>query len=425
MILGDARAAERPARGWGLVLSLALAVAACDTVGGLDAATCAVRTPAAFAPFAGDVRPSAVPGVRTPGYLHADGARLVDHRGRTVRLTGVNWFGFETDAFVPHGLDRRGLGSLLDQVQRLGYNALRVPFANEMLDPRVHPAAGAIDFDHNPELVGLSSLEVLDRLIAEAGQRGLAVILDRHRAYASEAATEARGCTKDGPWYAEGWGEARWVRDWMDLAARYLGDPTVVGVDLSNEPDGSWGDDVPETDWRAAAERAGNAILAVNPELLIIVEGVGRHADFPYDHYWTGGNLAGVRSDPVRLAIPEQLVYSIHDYPASVTDQPWFASAAFPDDLPDVWEAAWGFIARDELAPILIGEFGSRLESSQDRLWLEHLMDYADELGASFTVWSLNPDSVDTGGLLEDDWRTVRRALQDELAGHLEPSAIR
>ncbi len=127
----------------------------------------------------------------------------------------------------------------------------------------------------------------------------------------------------------------------------------------------------------------------------------------------------------MRLAIPEQLVYSIHDYPASVTDQPWFASAAFPDDLPDVWEAAWGFIARDELAPILIGEFGSRLESSQDRLWLEHLMDYADELGASFTVWSLNPDSVDTGGLLEDDWRTVRRALQDELAGHLEPSAIR
>jgi endoglucanase len=48
------------------------------------------------------------------------------------------------------------------------------------------------------------------------------------------------------------------------LARRYKGNPAVVGADLSNEPHGAatWGDDNLATDWRLAAERGGNAILA-------------------------------------------------------------------------------------------------------------------------------------------------------------------
>ena len=53
------------------------------------------------------------------------------------------------------------------------------------------------------------------------------------------------------------------------LAQRYASNPAVIGADLHNEPHGSatWGDGNPATDWRLAAERAGNAILAANPEL--------------------------------------------------------------------------------------------------------------------------------------------------------------
>ena len=43
------------------------------------------------------------------------------------------------------------------------------------------------------------------------------------------------------------------------LARRYLGNDTVIGFDLHNEPHGSatWGDNNTATDWRLAAERAG------------------------------------------------------------------------------------------------------------------------------------------------------------------------
>jgi len=58
----------------------------------------------------------------------------------------------------------------------------------------------------------------------------------------------------------------------------------------------------PSRDWRLAAERAGNAILAINPDLLIIVEGVECYGPGSKNDPWKGagctwwrGNLLGVR----------------------------------------------------------------------------------------------------------------------------------
>lgn len=53
--------------------------------------------------------------------------------------------------------------------------------------------------------------------------------------------------------------------------------PLVVAFDIRNEPHDvparhmTWGDGNPATDWAYAAERAGDAILDVNPDLLIVV----------------------------------------------------------------------------------------------------------------------------------------------------------
>jgi len=59
----------------------------------------------------------------------------------------------------------------------------------------------------------------------------------------------------------------------------------VIGADLHNEPHGpaTWGSGDVATDWRLAAERAGNAILKVNPDWLIIVQGV---QEYQGDTYW-------------------------------------------------------------------------------------------------------------------------------------------
>ena len=52
------------------------------------------------------------------------------------------------------------------------------------------------------------------------------------------------------------------------LAGHYKGNPLVIGGDLHNEPRGqaTWGDGNEKTDWRLAAERAGNAVLKANPD---------------------------------------------------------------------------------------------------------------------------------------------------------------
>ena len=92
----------------------------------------------------------------------------------------------------------------------------------------------------------------------------------------------------------------------------------VIGADLWNEPKmkASWGYN-PETDWNLAAERVGTAIQNVNPDWLIFVEGIGVD-------YWWGGNLQGVKTHPVRLPIPNKVVYSVHEYIIDLYPQPWF-----------------------------------------------------------------------------------------------------
>ena len=106
-----------------------------------------------------------------------------------------------------------------------------------------------------------------------AGQIGLRIILDNHR---SEAGSSAEA---NGLWYTTAYPESAWINDWNTLASRYLNNSTVIGFDLRNElhnatSGGScWGCGTLTNDWRLAAERGGNAVQAINPKLLIFVEG--------------------------------------------------------------------------------------------------------------------------------------------------------
>jgi aryl-phospho-beta-D-glucosidase BglC (GH1 family) len=334
------------------------------------------------------------------GYLHTQGATILDAQNRPKILRGVNWFGMETNTFCPHGLWTRSLDSMLDQIATQGYNCLRLPYSNELLRASAQP--NGIHWGLNADLQGLSGLQIMDRVIEKAGKRGLMVILDRHR-------PDSTG--QSALWYDSRCSEAQWLSDWELLANRYKNNPTVVACDLHNEPHdpASWGDNNQSTDWRLAAERAGNRILAVNPNLLILVEGVGRD-------YWWGGNLKSARQAPVRLSIPGRLVYSAHDYPASVFPQNWFGAPNYPANLNSVWDSYWGYLTKENIAPVLLGEFGTRYETTSDRLWLDTLVVYLKVRGISSTFWSWNPNSGDTGGLLQDDWQTVhadkKRALE-------------
>ncbi|MFL6144591.1 MAG: cellulase family glycosylhydrolase [Labedaea sp.] len=344
------------------------------------------------------------------GYWHTNGKQLLDAGNQPVRMTGVNWFGLETANFAPHGLWARGYKDMLDQMKSLKYNTIRLPFSNQLFDPGSTP--NSIRFDLNPDLQGLSGVQIMDKIIDYAGQIGLKVLLDRHRPDSG---------AQSALWYTTQFPETRWISDWQMLARRYLGNTTVIGADLHNEPHGiqggggsTWGTGSTTSDWRLAAERAGNAILAINSNWLIVVEGID---NFNNDGYWWGGNLQGAAQFPVRLNVANRLVYSAHDYATSVFPQPWFSDPAFPNNLTAIWNRMWGFLVQNNVAPVLVGEFGSTLADPRDETWMRALLNYlgTGSGGISFTFWSWNPNSGDTGGILNDDWTTVNTRKQNIL----------
>jgi len=350
------------------------------------------------------------------GYWHTSGSRILDSNNQPVRITGINWFGFETPDRIAHGLWARNWQDLLDQIRSLGYTTIRLPFSNEMLGSNTVPP-NTPNANLNPDLVGLTSMQIFDKIIQGAGARGLRIILDHHRSNAGVSAQES------GLWYTDQFPESRVISDWTMLAQRYANNPTVVAVDLHNEPHASacWGCGSSTLDWRLAAERIGNAILAVNPNLLIVVEGnecfAASGGTSGGECTWWGGNLLGAGQFPVRLNVPNRLVYSPHDYPASVFAQSWFSAPNYPANLPGVWDHFWGYLNNSGTAPVLIGEFGTRLQTTSDQQWLQTLAQYIGNNQLNWTFWALNPNSGDTGGILLDDWITVSAAKQAILSG--------
>lgn len=366
------------------------------------------------------------------GYLHTSGNQIVDSTGATVRLTGINWFGMETDNKTFHGLwSNNPWRGQLDTMARLGYNTLRVPYSNDALKPGA-TASGINDFV-NPDLIGLSPLQILDKVIDYAGGKGMRIILDRHRPTAAGQSPL---------WYTSTVSEATWINDWKMLAQRYAGNPTVIGADLHNEPHAEgtnpaatgacWGCGDTTRDWRLAAERAGNAILGVQPNWLIFVEGVScpsgglsnvwdGDTSNDEDCGWWGGNLSKAGQFPVRLSVANRLVYSPHEYATSVYRQTWFDAPDYPANMPAIWDKYFGYLYKQNIAPIMMGEFGSTLVDPKDKVWLEKLMAYTGTgvTGMSFTYWSWNPNSGDTGGIALDDWTNVNTAKQAILQPYL------
>jgi endoglucanase len=354
---------------------------------------------AAAVPLAGmGTSPASAAGT---GYWHTSGRQILDSSGAAVRVAGINWFGFETANYVVHGLWSRDYKDMLDQIVSLKYNTLRLPYSDDILKSGTAP--NSINFyQMNEDLQGLTSLQVLDKIVDYAGQIGLRVILDRHRPDAS---------AQTALWYTDSVPESTWIANLQALAGRYQGNPTVVGIDLHNEPHdpATWGSGDTSTDWQLAAQRGGNAVLATNPDLLVFVEGIQT-----YDGVsgWWGGNLMGAGDHPVELDVANRLVYSAHDYATSVSDQTWFHDADFPNNMPGIWDQYWGYVFNQGLAPVWVGEFGTTLQSTIDQQWLAALVKYLGSGTDSYqwTFWCWNPDSGDTGGILEDDWLTVDTA---------------
>ncbi|MBW1295227.1 cellulase family glycosylhydrolase [Aquimarina litoralis] len=358
-------------------------------------------------------------------WLSVSGNKLLDSNGNEVILAGVNWFGFETQLSSFHGIWSRDHKSVLQQAKDLGFNCFRIPWHNMMLRDGASININSYGTDpytgvspmNEEEANYTTPLELLDRAIEWCQENDMKVILDCHSRNPDAYLVEKL-------WYTDNVPEQQWIDDWVFIADRYKDYDAVIGMDINNEPNGKidnpegarWGTN-DEFDWRLAAEKCGNAILEVNPNVLIMVEGIEayRKPDGEVTSYWWGGNLQGARDFPVRLSNPEKLMYSPHEYGPTVFDQEWFSAPDFPDNMPGIWEEQFNFLNTNGTSPLLVGELGIKGQGGKDEIWFQKFIDYIKEEKLHFTFWALNPNSGDTGGILDNDWTTVVQWKMDYL----------
>ena len=196
-----------------------------------------------------------------PGDLSTKGNQIVDQKGRPVRLACVGWN--QVDDKIP--LERQTA-----LMAKLGFNCIRLSWVNATKDQDI---AG------------------IDRIAVAASKAGLRLILDNHTNEAGHSEQDNWGAQqKNGLWYdlggssdgTDGGGnpgtvtDAKFLADWQFVARHYLGNPTVIGYDLRNEPlkwphMSVWGGGS-DRDIASMYTRVGNAVLAIDPTKLIIVE---------------------------------------------------------------------------------------------------------------------------------------------------------
>jgi endoglucanase len=384
----------------------------------------AATVPALAAPPSAQPRTAAVLAVPTNDWLHTVGNTIVDEAGNRVLLSGANWFGFNASERVFHGLWSANIETITRQMAQRGLNIVRVPISTQLLlEWRAGQTVAApnVNTFANPELAGMNNLQIFDYWLTLCERYGLKVMLDVHSADADNSGHVYP------VWYKGSITAEQFYVAWEWVTTRYRTNDTIVAMDIKNEPHGTpssnprakWDGTTAVDNFKNACETAGRRILAINPNLLILCEGIEVYprpgvswtSTTPTDYFstWWGGNLRGVRDFPVNLgANQDQLVYSPHDYGPLVFNQPWFQGNFDKTSLTnDVWRPNWLYIHENGTAPLLMGEWGGRLgqDPRQDR-WMTALRDLIVETGMHQTFWCINPNSGDTGGLLLDDWVT-------------------
>ncbi|MDE5583942.1 MAG: cellulase family glycosylhydrolase [Ruminococcus sp.] len=392
-------------------------------------------------------------------WLHAEGSRLYDMNGNEVWLTGANWFGLNCIEYSPHYLYAGDIDDMLSEVADRGINVIRFPVSTELLlswknGTPFQISSGGMQAVYNPPedqsdgnggVVKAGTYGNLNKDFVEAdgktlitSDKGFDIILQKCKDYGIKAFIDIHSPHADNSghnynlWYGKETKSGTMVTTeiWQDtlvwLAEKYKDNDTLLGYDLKNEPHGKgqegdkaakWDGSTDENNWAYAATNCADAILDVNPNALIFIEGVeqslsgamagdywgieDRQHNSPYIGAWWGGNFRGAREYPITPKHgTSQIVYSPHDYGPSVYAQTWFDKDFTTQTLlDDYWYETWAYLNAEEIAPLLIGEWGGHMDGKENQKWMELLRDYMIENHINHTFWCLNTNSGDTGGL--------------------------
>lgn len=372
---------------------------------------------------------------------------IIDNSGKDFTLKGVNWWGINGSHIpyskdhskginthaMPFGVHVQHIDTIILAIINAGFNTIRLPFSNQMLHDSTKALIDWVGPNH--ELIGLTPLQVMDVVIEKLTSRGLFVLLNNH-------STTIHWCCNydfNGLWFGRNDFYSQttddWISDWKMLAKRYHNNPFVIGADLRNEvrplrknglplpKNPNWGRKN-KRDWHLAASRAGNAIHEIQPNWLIVVEGINARVHFFCQ--LTFPHLKPVVKKPIKLNVSNKLVYEVHNYSFS-----WIKANLLREKnqkkygfvSSDVrkaeYERNWGFVMNKDfqnVTPVILGEFGCSSQGAEVEPWLNDLTSYVLEKKMGFCWWTLEEEVSNEGsyGIMNselnkinvfDDWR--------------------
>jgi hypothetical protein len=108
------------------------------------------------------------------------------------------------------------------------------------------------------------------------------------------------------------------------------------------------------------------------------------------------------------LKIPNKVVYSVHVYPQEVSD----VQGGYGPSWIDRMNSIWGFIVKQEIAPVFVGECGDWLTTADSQAWAAAFVSYVNgaapggptfssgQQGISWSWWDWGVD--ESGGPVPD-----------------------
>jgi endoglucanase len=298
----------------------------------------------------------------------------------------VNWFGYDTDCHIINGLWVHPIDFFFDILSHdIQINVLRIPFGYDTIQQWENPPKYEC-VTANPWMNDMSIKDTFHVLFQKARERSIAIVLDFHSL--NNVITDylvSDEMTIDATFEM-----------WKKIMFEFQQYDNFLAIDIKNEPHGS----IDWYEWGSYVSSIVTFIQTICPEYrgLFFVEGIEDKAS---KSVW-GGSFSQLQKSMMHIFPNQKIVFSPHIYGYSIR-----GDIANDDTyaLFDYWFGNLRFKFPNNA--IVIGEIGG-MNIGNDFAWHTKIKNYLKKRNLRDVIyWCLNPNSYDTGGIMEYDWTTI------------------
>jgi hypothetical protein len=237
----------------------------------------------------------------------------------------------------------------------------------------------------------------VDEIVRDAEAAGLDVILDLHWSDRGNLGVTTTGKQNADDSAQQPMADVNSKQFWIEVATKYKGDGHVL-FEMYNEPT-----DIPWDVWLHGGPFAGFTVVGMQ-DLYDAIRGVGADNVVIAGGLHWAYNLSAVGSAPIT---GYNVMYATHPYNKM-------------DNSPSTWESSFGYLATNDIAPVIATEFGD-FSAQCTGAWNQQLISFADMHRISWTAWAWFPSGCKFPSIIED-WSgapTVQGAIvKNALAGY-------